>query len=83
MPCGPNPFFRCLLGTHLRLPPASPTRPDPQGAPLDEVFNKAPKKVKEWGPFGLAAEALNGRLAMIGIALLLFFEGAGSSAFFM
>ncbi|GLI65395.1 hypothetical protein VaNZ11_008951 [Volvox africanus] len=54
-----------------------------RGIPLDEVFNKAPKKVKEWGPFTAAAEGLNGRLAMLGIALLLFFEGAGSTAFFL
>ncbi|GIL55815.1 hypothetical protein Vafri_11170 [Volvox africanus] len=54
-----------------------------RGVPLDEVFNKAPKQVKEWGPFTAAAEALNGRLAMLGIALLLFFEGAGSTAFFL
>ncbi|GLC36321.1 hypothetical protein PLESTB_000774200 [Pleodorina starrii] len=54
-----------------------------RGTPLDEVFNKAPKKVTEWGPFTAAAEGLNGRLAMIGLALLIFFEGAGSTAFFL
>ncbi|GIL76694.1 hypothetical protein Vretimale_8762 [Volvox reticuliferus] len=54
-----------------------------RGIPLDEVFNKAPKKVQEWGPFTAAAEGLNGRLAMLGISLLLFFERAGSTAFFL
>ncbi|KAG2426722.1 hypothetical protein HYH02_014762 [Chlamydomonas schloesseri] len=53
-------------------------------APLDAVFNKvAPKQVKEFGPFTVGAEMLNGRLAMAGLALMLFFEGAGPYAFFM
>ncbi|KAG2422986.1 hypothetical protein HXX76_015657 [Chlamydomonas incerta] len=53
-------------------------------APLDAVFNKvAPKQVKEFGPFTAGAEMLNGRLAMAGLGLMLFFEGASPYAFFM
>eukprot|EP00198_Chlamydomonas_reinhardtii_P004874 XP_001694210.1 predicted protein [Chlamydomonas reinhardtii] len=53
-------------------------------APLDAVFNKvAPKQLKEFGPFTAGAEMLNGRLAMAGLGLMLFFEGASPYAFFM
>ncbi|PNH10837.1 Desiccation stress protein DSP-22, chloroplastic [Tetrabaena socialis] len=52
-------------------------------APLDEVFNKVPAKAQEWGPFTATAESINGRAAMLGLALLIFLEGANPQAFFL
>lgn len=49
---------------------------------METVFNKD-KKPKEFGPFNPNAEMINGRAAMIGLAALMFFEGASNYAFFM
>lgn len=51
--------------------------------PMDEVFNKNAKKIKEFGPFGVQAEISNGRAAMIGLALMLLLEGTSGAAFFL
>lgn len=50
--------------------------------PWDRLFGKD-KKPAEFGPFTPVAEIINGRAAMIGIALLILFEGAGPYAFFL
>ena len=50
--------------------------------PWDKVFGKD-KAPAEFGPFTATAEIINGRAAMLGIAVILFFEGAGNSAFFL
>ncbi|KXZ42377.1 hypothetical protein GPECTOR_154g68 [Gonium pectorale] len=55
-----------------------------RGTPLDRVFNKDTRQPPaEFGPFTPLAEVINGRAAMVGLAALLFFEGAGSTAFFL
>jgi hypothetical protein len=36
-----------------------------------------------FGPFTPTAELINGRAAMLGLAAMLFLEGASSNAFFM
>ncbi len=50
--------------------------------PWDRLFGKD-KQPAEFGPFTPVAEIINGRAAMIGIALLILFEGAGPYAFFL
>jgi hypothetical protein len=51
--------------------------------PLDQVFNKDPRKLKAFGPFAPDAELINGRAAMLGLAVMLLLEGAGGTAFFL
>lgn len=50
--------------------------------PWDKMFGKD-KTPAEFGPFTATAEIINGRAAMLGIAIIMFFEGAGNSAFFL
>ncbi|KAF5831425.1 hypothetical protein DUNSADRAFT_13160 [Dunaliella salina] len=54
-----------------------------RGVPMDECFNKDPKKEKSVGPFNANAEIRNGRAAMVGIALILLLEGGSGTAFFI
>ncbi len=55
--------------------------PAVRGLSWDSVFNKD-KKPREFGPFTPQAELLNGRAAMLGLATMLFIEGANNQAFF-
>ncbi|KAG2489136.1 hypothetical protein HYH03_012362 [Edaphochlamys debaryana] len=76
---GMDALYVILLVTIASFAPA-------MGNPIDIVLNK-PRNPRtpprEWGPFTAAAEGLNGRLAMVGLGLMIFFEGFGPSAFFM
>jgi hypothetical protein len=51
--------------------------------PIEEVFNKNPKKAKAFGPFAPDAEILNGRWAMAAIAIIILLEGTSGAAFFL
>ncbi|WIA13714.1 hypothetical protein OEZ85_007267 [Tetradesmus obliquus] len=50
--------------------------------PFDKVFGKD-KAPATFGPFTQAAELINGRAAMLGLAALFFIEGTGGQPFFL
>ena len=50
--------------------------------PFDKVFGKD-KAPASFGPFTQAAELINGRAAMLGLAALFFIEGTGGQPFFL